>query len=93
MTRVLGGVNFIGFFLTSHIVFVYRAWLKYVSTPPTVDDTLNKIVFSLMYANSAINVFFYGFFKKDFRSEITKLFSLFLHLHGLKPEEPLNYDH
>jgi hypothetical protein len=71
MIRVLGGV--IGFFLTSYLVANYRTWLKYVSTPPTIDANLDNISFSLQHSNSAINVFFYGLFKKDFRTEITKL--------------------
>jgi hypothetical protein len=72
LTCVLGAI--IGFFVVSNLLHIYRAWLKYVLATPVNNTTLAYISFSLMHANSAINVFFYGLFKKDFRREMAKLF-------------------
>ncbi|XP_031569777.1 adenosine receptor A2a-like [Actinia tenebrosa] len=73
MIRVLGGV--IGFFVLSYLVDISRVWLKYIDlNEATNTSLLSKISFLLLYANSAVNVFFYGLFKKDFRAEIWKMF-------------------
>ena len=72
MIRVLGAV--IGFFVISHLLFISSAWINYVLTT-NPNPILIGISLSLLYANSAVNVFFYGIFKKDFRGDIAKLFS------------------
>lgn len=73
MIRVLGGV--IGFFVASYSVDICRVWQKYINLNEDTNRTLlSKISFLLLYANSAVNVFFYGIFKKDFRTEISKIF-------------------
>jgi hypothetical protein len=71
MIRVLGGI--IVFFGISYIVNVYRTCLKYAQTTPQTNPALNMVTYSLLYINSAINVFCYGLFKKDFRTEMAKL--------------------
>lgn len=77
MIQVLGGI--IGFFVISYLVLIYRAWLRYVLAVSSIDMTLSKVSFLILHSNSAINVFFYGIFKKDFRDAIGNLFCIYFH--------------
>lgn len=71
MIRVLGGV--IGFFVISCLANIWDAYLAYFPTF-RFNIQYHRAAMSLVYANSAVNVFIYGLFKRDFRREITKVF-------------------